>query len=925
MNDRAKKNNEQSSSFVFTGDTLSEIAFPLGGIGTGTVSLGGRGELRDWEIFNSPAKGNDLDYAFFALWAKKKDESPVVRILEGKYTSPYRSSGRRGGGYSGSGHGMAVRRLSGLQRLDGTMFRGEYPFAWVDFIDTSLPVKVALHAWNPLIPLNVKDSSLPVAVFYWTFENLEKQDVEVSLAAAISNPIGDTYVNVRGEKHGLGGNLNEYKKNRECQGLFLTSLKIDRLDPAFGSMALATSWKDMDVQTRWYRGGWWDKVHIFWEEFSQDGRLVDVRDAIPSEMGKTDYGCLALRASIPPGGHVTLPVVLAWYFPNRENYWNRAETIDIDDYWHRQEEVCGKVMKNYVDRHFQNAWDVACYTFSELSRLESDTRRFHDTLFSSTVPDSILDAASSQISTLRSNTCMLLEDGSFFGFEGTNDDSGSCPLNCTHVWNYAQTPAFLFPELERSMRETDFLHNTLPNGHMAFRSLVPLGQYWWKYKPAVDGQMGSIIRLYRDWQLSGDTEWLRMLWPKVKLALEFAWKGCGHPPPKGLGWTADYLSMPWDPEKRGVIEGEQHNAYDIEFYGPKTMTGSLYLGALKAAAEMADALGERVKSEEYQGLFESGKQYYDKYLWNGEYYFQDVKLYPGLRLPESLHSPQPIWLGSSLKEESGTGSAHVVPKYQYGTGCLSDQLLGQYLAHVAGLGYVLDRDHVRAAIKSVFSNNYRASLNGFANVQRVFALNDEAGLLLCSWPRGGRQVLPFVYSDEVWSGVEYQVAATLIYNGWVDEGIQVVESVRDRHKGYNRNPWDEEECGHHYVRAMSSWAVYLAMAGFHYSGVRKTMTFSPAIRNGDFRTFWSTGSGWGHFSQILSGEKASVRLHVQYGSLSLKRLSLGILRRKDQSLEVAIGDCRIRVRPDESSETLAVDFPQSVDLAADDVLMIALS
>ena len=173
-----------------------------------------------------------------------------------------------------------------------------------------------------------------------------------------------------------------------------------------------------------------------------------------------------------------------------------------------------------------------------------------------------------------------------------------------------------------------------------------------------------------------------------------------------------------------------------------------------------------------------------------------------------------------------------LPKYQYGTGCLADQLLGQYLAHVTGLGYVLDSSHVKRAMHSIFKNNFKPSMVSWANVQRTYAVNDEAGLVLCTWPRGDRPSLPFPYCDEVWTGFEYQVAASLIYNDLVDEGLKVVKAARDRYNGLHRNPWDEEECGHHYARAMSSWALLLALSGFHYDGVTGVMAFAPAEKKG---------------------------------------------------------------------------------------------
>jgi uncharacterized protein (DUF608 family) len=889
---------------VFTGNALQEIAFPLGGIGTGAISLGGRGDLRDWEIFNRPAKGSRLDFSFFALWAQRQGKRPVARVLERRFIPPYR----------GGGFGLTQRKLSGLPRLAEATFRGSYPFAEVEFTEPQLPVTVQLEAWNPFIPLNVDDSALPVAIFSWKISNPTTDTVSVSLAACISNPIGSRYTDVKGQKPGLGKNLNEFIDAREFQGIKLSSARIPADDLNFGTMALVTTHRAVDVQTRWYRGGWWDPCHLFWDDFADDGRLKETRDAVPSDSNAADVSSIALRARIPPGGSVTLPVMITWHFPNRENYWNG------------EQEVRGKYFKNHVSGRYADAWDVAAYVVRNFKRLEGQTRAFHDALFSSTFPPYVLDAVSSQMSTLKTTVCMLLDDNSFFGFEGVADEGGCCPLNCTHVWNYEQALAYLFPRLERSMRETDFLHNTLPGGYMTFRTLLPLGTAQWKFKPCADGQMGSIVRAYREWKLSGDSAWLRKLWPNIKSALEFAWKGA--PPPAGFEWTKGQMTMAWDPDKDGVMDAEQHNTYDIEFYGPNTMTGSLYLAALKAGSAMAAAMGEPEQAKEYFDLFARGSRTYDELLWNGEYYRQNVFVNAGLKVPENLATPVDTSCGSdcackTAKSEKAMKPGEVVPKYQYGTGCLADQLLGQYLAHVAGLGYVLDPSHVKRALGSIAKYNFRTSMSSFSNVQRVYALNDEAGLLLCTWPKGDRPALPFPYSDEVWTGIEYQVAASLIYNNQVSEGLKIVKAARDRYDGARRNPWDEEECGHHYARAMSSWALLTALSGFQYDGVKGAMSFAPATKETSFSSFWSCGTGWGTVKIETGKGGHTVRLNAGYGSLRLTTLGLPRALARNVRIRATLGGKPVECKS-ETADQLSVRFTQPVELRAGDQLIVGL-
>ena len=898
---------QQKGQRTFSGPALQEIGFPIGGIGTGSISLGGRGDLRDWEIFNKPDKGSRLDFSFFALWAQQDGKKPVARVLERQVMPPYR----------GGGHGVPQRLLSGLPRLEEAQFTGEYPFATIRFKDRNLPVRVELEAWNPFIPLNVDDSALPLAFFSWKLTNPSSDTVRVSLATSLSNPIGNKYANVKGERPGLGRNVNEFREGVGIRGLVFSSLKVKPDDPNYGSMGLVTTLDDLDVVTRWYRGGWWDQCHVFWDDFSDDGRVKNVRDTLSSDEWRSDVGSLILHATVPPRGSVTLPMLITWYFPNRENYWNG------------EAEVRGKMMRNYVARKFGSAWEVAGYFFKNQQRLEQQTRAFHSALFNSTLPGYVIDAVSSQMSTLKTNVCVLLEDGSFFGFEGNSDNGGCCPLNCTHVWNYEQTLAFLFPQLERSMRETSFLHNTLPNGYMTFRTLIPLGEYWWRFKACADGQMGEIVRVYREWKISGDTQWLRKLWPKVKLALEFAWRGTGDPPPKGFEWTKEQVSMPWDPDKNGMMEGEQHNTYDIEFYGPNTMTGSLYLAALKAGAEMARALGEADKAGEYLSLLKQGAALYDEKLWGKDYYVQDVYVLKGLQVPKHLISPEGEECNSDCECKKTPGdkkpaldTSMVNVKYQYGKGCLSDQLLGQYLAHAVGLGHVLNPDHVRTAARSIFKYNFKKRMTDFANVQRVYALNEEAGLLLCSWPHGNRPALPFVYSDEVWTGIEYQVAAILIYNGLVKEGLEIVKAVRDRYNGLHRNPWDEEECGHHYARAMSSWAVLLALTGYRCDGSAQRLEFAPVVSKDNFKTFWSNGTGWGKFSERSERGTLNVELRMDNGSMKLQTLVLG--KWKAGKVQVTLNGTAVPANLESEDGRMVIRLKEPVSLAEGGVLRASI-
>ncbi len=435
-------------------------------------------------------------------------------------------------------------------------------------------------------------------------------------------------------------------------------------------------------------------------------------------------------------------------------------------------------------------------------------------------PHVVLDAASANITALRSNTCFWLEDGTFLAYEGCFDDAGCCSGSCTHVWNYEQTLAYLFPTLERSMRETEFRYETAADGEMNFRvrNAFPGTINSDTIDPASDGQLGSITRVYREWKLSGDTAWMT---------------GYGHR--SNSAWSiASGLGTPTRTASRtGASTTLTTSSSTVPIHSQASSTSPLY----RAATKMAEATGDYEAAERYSRILAKGSRKLDKTLWNGEYYEQ--------RLPDV--------------------DAY---KYQHGVGCLADQLFGQLNAHLSGLGYLLPPKKVKKAMGAVFKHNLLTDFTHHDNCQRTYALNDDVGLLACTWPNGGRPRIPFPYSHEVWTGIEYQVAAHLIWEGLIDEGLAITKAIRDRHDGVKRNPWNEFECGHHYARSMASWGLILALSGYQCDMTEKKISFSPRINEDDFRCFWSTGTAWGTYTQKRDAKgKFTHGVEVIHGTL----------------------------------------------------------
>jgi uncharacterized protein (DUF608 family) len=328
-------------------------------------------------------------------------------------------------------------------------------------------------------------------------------------------------------------------------------------------------------------------------------------------------------------------------------------------------------------------------------------------------------------------------------------------------------------------------------------------------------------------------DWLRGMWPSIKKAIEFAWEPGG-----------------WDADKDGVIEGVQHNTYDVEFYGPTPLCGIFYLGALRAGEEMARAVGDSTSGAEYRRLFESGSRWIDANLFNGEFYIQKIR-----RIPKDKIAP-------NLTGDMGAADTEN-PEYQVGGGCLLDQLIGQYLADVAGLGPLLSTANIRKTLESIWRYNYKRTLEGHVSLQRTYVLNDEPALMVCDYGKAERPHVPFPYYAESWTGLEYLAAAQLLFAGMTREGVEVVRNTRARYDGERRNPWNEPECGHHYARAMSSWSTLLAASGFRYRGADQAVTIHAAP---GFRCFWSTATGWGTFRVTAAGAV----LHVDHGTLAVR-------------------------------------------------------
>jgi non-lysosomal glucosylceramidase len=784
---------------------IYKIALPLGGIGTGTVSLGGRGNLQDWEIMGRPAKGYNPgsgreNSAFFTLFTEvngKKD----LRLLEGPV--PF---------YQYEGNSGAIATNHGLPRFKEASFDAAYPFGQVNLRTPQVPVDVKIKAFNPLIPGDVDNSSIPIAVIDFELTNTTNKDISFSVCGTMQNFIGED-----GSEGKAIGNKNTFLAEQDMNGIRFTSEKLDNTVDQWGEMALvSTSKGNVSYRTAWLPERWGSSMLDFWDDLSKDGQLENRKDDVSNK----PMASLAISDVLPANAKKTIRFLITWYFPNR-TAWS------------------SKPMKNYYASKYTDAWDIATSTAPKLAQLESKTVEFVRAFCKSDIPEETKEAALFNISTLRTQTCFRLSDGNLYAWEGCGDKVGCCFGTCTHVWNYETATAFLFGELARTERNVEFGKATTGNGLMSFRVKLPLDEIPGFAKVAADGQMGCIIKLFREWQLSGNDLFLKELYPSAKSALSYAWIKGG-----------------WDGNQDGVMEGVQHNTMDVEYYGPNPQMTIWYLGALRAMEEMAKYMKDREMATKCRKLFESGSKWTDENLFNGEYYVHKIVV----PKKEEIPAEQLVGMGSS---DYGN------PDYQLGEGCLVDQLVGQYLAHVCGLGYLVKKENVAATLQSIMKYNYQPDLADHFNCFRSYALGNEAALLMASYPRS-RPLNPFPYFTEVMTGFEYVAAIGMLYEGQTENGLKCIKNIRDRYDGRKRSPFDEAECGHHYGRAMASWSAVLALTGFHYSGVTKEITFG----NITGQYFWSDGYAYGTVEIFQKEGLKQIKLNVLNGRIVFSKVSL---------------------------------------------------
>ncbi len=881
---------------VWTGEALESIGMPIGGIATGQLYLRGDGTLGCWEIFNH--------HEFQSYGSTSYAKRAIPDTVKFGFTCLV-----GGGGWDLHKEGFGK-----------VSFNGQYPTATVTYEDEGSPVRVRQTAYSPFIPLNAKDSGLPATLFEIEVENTSGTDQKVTMTGFLENAVsrsagssrktwlkavsgegmcgimhgvdpvpgefflpdkgrktvpiadfeGSTYGDwkVEGTAFGPGpargtlpnqnavtgfvgkGLVNTYFEGDDTKGKLtspeftversyinfkigggrqpgkccinlLVDGKVARTSTGLNDEKLMwESWNVSEFEGKKAQieivddaaGGW---AHINIDQIEQADTVRSHED-LKARHGdpNLDNGTMALAYL---GQGVTTDAAR----PGPElGRLASAETTVRAGARHTFVFVLAWNFPNHPRGHnYVNFWsdagEVAQYVAQNAKRLSRDTKLWRDTYYDSTLPYWLLDRLHSTAGNLCTGTTQWWKTGRFWAYEGVVCCSGTC----THVWNYEHSMARLFPELERNVRDRQDFGEAFDEatGLVGFRS---------DREYAADGQCGTVLKAYREHLGSADDSFLKKHWPRIKKSLEYL--------------------IAHDANGDGVIEDAQPNTYDIDFFGANTFVGSLYLAALRAGEEMAKLMGDSAFATQCRGLFENGSEANVKNLFNGEYFIQDVDQ-------------------NKYKE------------FQYGPGCLADQLFGQGWAHQVGLGHIYPKDNVVRALQAVWKYNWApdvAAQNKRWPPERPFAVPGEAGLFICTWPSGGREKEPVRYRDEVWTGIEYQVAGNMIWDGLVEEGLSICRAVHERYHPIKRNPYNEVECSDHYARAMASWGVYTALSGFRYDGPRGSIGFDPRVTPEDFRAAFTAAEGWGTYSQKAGPVTHNSTLKLAHGKLRVTEIVL---------------------------------------------------
>ena len=833
------------TTYLKSRNELQYIGMPVGGIGCGTVYLGGDGRLWLWDVFNKNQTG--VIYKNVKWHEKIQFNFDFLRPFDGaNYVEPVKDVRPLDQGFAVRievNGNTIVKRLQ-ADDWEEVSFEATYPIATVRYFDKNVPITITLHAYSPFIPFNEDDSGLPGTILNFSIENKSGSEAKITITGWLENK--SSYYSATGEEY---FHINEVKKEEGMASVMGSAGSYNWVDEAFvyapdhGNFCLAA----IHHNTRLNTNARPSLDNNFFESSNEERAKVDCREKAIASVG--------LIETIGAGKSTDLNFVISWYFPNLTF------------------ELLKKEGGRYYSNKFKTSHEVAAYIHSDFERLSKQTKLWCDTWYDqSTLPYWFLERTLLNISTLATTTVHRFQSGRFYAWEGI----GSCPGTCNHVWQYAQAVGRLFPALERDTRERVDLGIAFhDDGHIGFR-----GEY--DTQPAVDGQAGRILGIYREHQMSTTDAFLKRNWPKTKRAIEFLLKQ--------------------DTNGDGMTDTQLENTLDAKWPGEIAWIVGLTIAAIKASELMAEEMGDKEFARTCRDYVAMGSVNMEKNLFNGEYF---------------IHRPDPV------KGRTVIGS--------YNT-CHIDQVYGQSWAFQVGLGRIIDKQKTLSALKALWKYNFTTDVGPYLKDHhggRPYALPGEGGMIMNTNPRnetdpyGVKDAWQVTYFHECMSGFEHQVASHMMAEGLVEESLILTRAIHDRYHAAKRNPFNEVECSDHYARAMASYGTFISASGFTCHGPKGEIGFAPKLNSADFMSAFTAAGCWGTYSQKKTGKQQEHHLTVKFGDISLKKVKLEKTERV-KAAEVRLNGTIVASRFTQEGTSVIIEFTERLRITTDQQLTILI-
>jgi non-lysosomal glucosylceramidase len=851
---RSLFNRGTATAYLKSRNELKYIGMPVGGLHAGTVYVGGDGRLWLWQIYNESFEGIHEGIDPKEINWNDGISLRKIRSRDGSaYVEPSIANNRRvleqGFAVKISYDGKTIIKELNEDHWDEVSFEGSYPVATIKYCSKDFPLEIKLCVYSPFIPLDAEKSALPATILRIEAVNTGKESIDISLLGWMENG-----VNKLTGKENMGQRKNTPLVAEDSTGIFFSS------DSRKKEVQEAGDGGSMCFMLHHTKG----KAQVSFNPWPVNSKHFNTSESSSAleDFPEKLIGAIGTGTILAPGQRFNADYSVSWYF-NNPNPKLKKLVKDAERGFH-------------YGAKFRDAKEVSNFINANFKELSSTTELWANTWKDSTLPHWFLERTFVNIGTLATANTYRFADGRFWSWEGV----GACAGTCTHVWQYAQAVARIFPELEKDLRERvdlgiGFIEES---GAILFR-----GEN--ETRPAIDGQAGTILRFYREHQMSKDNHFLNANWPKIKKAVQFM--------------------LDQDKNGDGMTDTPMENTLDAVWEGEIAWIVGLCIAAAKAAQMMAEEMKDSSFARVCETYVTNGRKNMEKELFNGEYF---------IHRPDAVQGRQK--LGS------------------YNT-CHIDQVYGQSWAFQVGLPRILDKEKTVAALTALWKYNFTMDVGPYIKTHtggRPYALAGEGGMVMNTNPHN--ETKPFGenvswqlgYFHECMSGFEHQVAAHFMAEGMPDKGLILTRAIHDRHHAAKRNPFNEIECSDHYARAMASYGTFVTACGFEYHGPKGYIGFAPKWNKENFKTAFTTAAGWGTYSQRKAGIQQVHSFELKYGELQLNKISLEKLDgRKVISVLAVLGGKQIPLKFMQESNALQILLKNKISIGKNQTLIITIS